>query len=611
MKAIADNLVKKFSLVKGIKDILFFMKRSGVRARFFTFSLLLSIGVTLFNLYSVSLLFPLVNGIIANNFNNVTKIQLVGTIIRHFPHIFSSSVRIFIFLVIWLYATIIIKNLLQYSALLTTQHQAKKAGTWLRQVLLERCLGFGKRFFDNRRISEIRDILIDSSTVIDSQFKLLQTFLLVIVNFGIMVWISWKLTLIACIVFPIVNMLTRKIIRSIREQVKLAKADSLALSDKVFNIIFCMPLVKGFAKEKKEKIAFEVVSNKDVEQTFKTNRLLNLVSPIEDIGSTTGTLLIALGMAFLFHIDHGLDATGSFIFIYLATRIIPGLNSINDFELGVAQASADVAQIDSILLDDPSQHIVIDGRKDFSGLKEGIELRDLRFAYSPENGDVLKGVSLFIEKGKITALVGPTGSGKSTIGNLLLRFYDCPPNSIFVDGVDIRDYKSESLRRHMSFVGQDVMLFNDTIRNNIVYASDSPVSEEYLRSVAEKAFVHKFVSKFPDSYDTIVGEHGVRLSGGEKQRLSIARAMIKGSDILILDEATSAMDSRTEESVVEAINDMHGGKTILLISHRHSMLRKADKIAYVDDGRIVEQGTLEELIAKKGAFYAQWQSQRW
>jgi subfamily B ATP-binding cassette protein MsbA len=220
----------------------------------------------------------------------------------------------------------------------------------------------------------------------------------------------------------------------------------------------------------------------------------------------------------------------------------------------------------------------------------------------------LQGVNLRIRKGETTAIVGKTGAGKTTIGNLLLRLYDCPPDSILIDGTDIRSYTAASLRKRMAFVSQESFLFDDTIRANICFAEEN-IPEATLVDAAKRARIYDFIQSLPQGFDTKIGEEGILLSGGEKQRISIARAFVKGADIIILDEATNSLDARTEQLVTEAMHEIMDGKTVIVIAHRLATIRKADTIAVMENGTVVEQGTFDGLMQNQGQFYAYWQAQ--
>jgi subfamily B ATP-binding cassette protein MsbA len=426
---------------------------------------------------------------------------------------------------------------------------------------------------------------------------------------GAMIHISWKLSIVSVISFPLVNLLTKKVIVRIQETLKKSEEASANLNDKVMNLIYGMPIVKGFAKEEEEKKLFNEASKDEISQSFNTQKVANLLRPIEDIGSTTSTLMLALGMALIIYLDHSIDASGAFVFFYLAQKIVPGLNAINNFRFGMIKSTRAVEEINE-LLEGSDQFIIHEGHKQFEHFERGIEIRNLSFSYGEHHNPILKNVSMVFPKGKMTAIVGPTGSGKSTITNLLLRFYETPPGSIFVDGVDIREFTIRSLRKKMSFVGQDVLLFNSTIGENITYGRNDEVSEEVLHDLGRKTAVHDFVEKLPNQYGTVIEERGSNFSGGEKQRISIARALMKDHDILIMDEATSSLDAKTEERIIEAVEGMKKDKTLIVISHRLSTIKKADCIIYIDKGEVKEQGTLDELLALDGEFAKQWLSQK-
>jgi subfamily B ATP-binding cassette protein MsbA len=234
-------------------------------------------------------------------------------------------------------------------------------------------------------------------------------------------------------------------------------------------------------------------------------------------------------------------------------------------------------------------------------VKNSIEYKDVGFAYDGVGSMTLSGVNLEIKKGDMVAFVGSSGAGKTTIVNLLPRFYDASEGSILIDGVNIKDYKLASLRDNISLVTQDVMLFNDTAKYNIAYGTDG-ASDETLTNAAIAAYAHDFISKMPQGYMTKIGERGTKLSGGEKQRIAIARAILKDSPILILDEATSALDSESELIVKKALDNLMKGRTTLVIAHRLSTVRNADKIVVVEDGHITEMGTHFELLEKNGSY---------
>jgi ABC-type multidrug transport system fused ATPase/permease subunit len=261
------------------------------------------------------------------------------------------------------------------------------------------------------------------------------------------------------------------------------------------------------------------------------------------------------------------------------------------------------------VLNDKDKFFVHSGSREFKGLKEKIEFKNLNFSYDKKI-PILKNINCIIEKGKMTAVIGYTGAGKTTIINLLLRFYEINPKSIFIDSTDIREFDIKSLREHIAVVTQEILLFNDTIKNNIIYGLKRKVNEKEMNKILKEARLHDFIISLPEGINAIIGDRGVKLSGGEKQRLAIARTLLKGSEILILDEATSSLDSKTEKLIQEAIDSAVKDRTSIVIAHRLSTIKNADKIIVIENGTVVEQGALKELIAKKGKFYEYWKEQK-
>jgi ATP-binding cassette subfamily B protein len=236
-----------------------------------------------------------------------------------------------------------------------------------------------------------------------------------------------------------------------------------------------------------------------------------------------------------------------------------------------------------------------------------IEFRDVHFAYDPERA-ILKGVDLAVEPGQTLAIVGPSGSGKSTIGRLLFRFYDVSAGAVLIDGQDIRDVSQNSLHNAIGVVPQDTVLFNDTIYYNIAYGRDAATRAE-IEQAAKAAQIHEFVQSLPNGYDTMVGERGLKLSGGEKQRVGIARSLLKNPPILLLDEATSALDTQTEHEIQESLIQMGQGRTVMIIAHRLSTVVHADRIVVLEQGQIVESGSHDELLAQEGRYSHLWHLQ--
>ncbi len=243
-----------------------------------------------------------------------------------------------------------------------------------------------------------------------------------------------------------------------------------------------------------------------------------------------------------------------------------------------------------------------EGKLEVDRAKGEIEFRHVTFYYPGKDTPALNDINMHIEAGKTVALVGRSGSGKSTIANLMTRFYDVSEGSILLDGHDLRDYRLGALRNQVALVSQNVHLFNDTVANNIAYARDEQYSRAEIEEAARMAYAMDFINKMENGLDTVIGENGVMLSGGQRQRIAIARALLRDCPILILDEATSALDTESERAIQSALDELQKNRTSLVIAHRLSTIEKADEILVIEDGRIVERGMHAELLAKKGVY---------
>ncbi|MEI8175381.1 MAG: ABC transporter ATP-binding protein [Candidatus Omnitrophota bacterium] len=596
-----------------------FLRIMGVRPVYIILPVILSMIVAGFEGVSVGLLVPLAKGVAGNNFDFVRDIPVIKHLFRLFPSVvhdmtegLSRNRTMFLFLVIAIFLMVVIKNMVAYlnATLSARWHTRFKKNIY--SYIFNRCISFGKLFFDQTSQGYVHLVLRYSENVIDlvrAFEKLVDNFFILIVYFVIMLFISWRLTIVTICLFPILYLSLRLMIRKLEQIATSQNTVQVELSRKVFNILSCIPLVKAYSKEDETKEMYAAI-NEDLRRfEYKRQRVIALVGPVQELIITGALLIMIAVVALLLAKDHQAAEISIFVvFFYAARRALPMFNIFNDMKIVIAQAKPPVKEILKVL-DSEEKFTIPDGHRTFEGLKSGIVFNHLNFSY-PDTVGVLRDISVAVKQGAMTAIVGPTGSGKTTLISLLMRFYDCPAGAILLDETDIRAFTLKSIRAHIALVSQDALVINDTLRNNIIFGLDRNVGEDELMEVVKKAQLYDFITRLPHRLDTEVGDRGVKLSGGERQRVAIARSLIKGSSIFILDEATSSLDSSTEHLIQKAIDEAVAGRTAIVIAHRLSTIRKADKVVVIDQGRVAEEGTIDELLARQGAFYRYWNEQK-
>ncbi|MEF1291140.1 lipid A ABC transporter ATP-binding protein/permease MsbA [Vibrio sp. M260118] len=414
----------------------------------------------------------------------------------------------------------------------------------------------------------------------------------------LMFWNSWQLSLVLIVVAPIVAWGISFVSKRFRKISKNMQEAMGSVTSSAEQMLKGHKVVLSYGGQEVEKARFDSVSNGMRQQSMKLVAAQAIANPVIQVIASLA-LVVVLFLASVDSIRTELTP-GTFTVVFSAMfglmRPLKALTNVtSDFQRGMAASQTLFALMDLETEQD-------NGKYQVEKVRGEIEVKDVTFTYEGKEKPALSNVSFKIPKGKTVALVGRSGSGKSTIANLFTRFYDVDSGNIYLDDHDVRDYSLTNLRSHFALVSQNVHLFNDTIANNISYAANEQYSREQIEHAARLAYAMDFIDNMDDGLDTMIGENGASLSGGQRQRIAIARALLRDAPVLILDEATSALDTESEKAIQSALDELQKNKTVLVIAHRLSTIENADEILVVDEGEIVERGNHSELIEKDGAY---------
>ena len=422
--------------------------------------------------------------------------------------------------------------------------------------------------------------------------------LLIVGYLVLMISISWQLSLFSVLFLPVVGLIIGSIVKKLRHPASQSMQRTGEMISVLDESLGGIKIIKTYTATEYIKSKFHALNQSISNILYWMARRQLLASPMSEfLGITAVAVILIFGGTL---VENGaLSGAGFIAFIAAFSQITRPVRALIDQFSSVNQGVAAGERLFEVL-DAENEIKDAPDAKDFEGFNDKIEFRNIHFSYD-DSREIIHGVSFEVRKGETVALVGPSGGGKSTLSELLERFYDVDSGDILFDGVSIRDYKQDSLRGAMSLVSQDTVLFNDSIKNNIALGNRN-ASDEEIVAACKIANAHNFIMESPEGYDTNIGDRGSKLSGGQRQRLSIARAVLKNPEILILDEATSALDTESEKLVQDALYKLLKGRTSVVIAHRLSTIMNADRIFVIDEGRIVEEGKHEDLIAKGGVY---------
>jgi ATP-binding cassette, subfamily B, bacterial MsbA len=566
-------------------------------------TIILSFSGALFNGVSTALIVPVLLDFLGQTVNLKGAPPVIQFLIAPFDGL-PQSYRLAVMAGAILLA-IILKNLTTYASTLVSSSLARSLTADLREAGLRLLLEVDMDYYAKMKIGDIMNRLggeIGRTTgAISSVIGMVSNAITVFVFIGLLLWISWQLTIISTGLLALVMLANQYSIHRAKHFGKELSEMSKNYSVKVFEALSGIRLVKATGNEDREyQIITKLIRDRE-KADFQSQANYAAIGPVNEVTSIVALLMIVILGRMFFATQITSLSTVLLTYLLVLFRTLPLISALNNARSKFANSAASVEVVGDLLRRD-NKPIMGNGSIPYTHLKKEIRFNQISFRYPDHENWVLRDVTLQLPQGTTLALVGASGAGKSTIADLLPRFYDPTSGSITIDGTDLREFDMKTLRRSMGIVSQETFLFNDSVRNNIAYARLDATDEEII-AAAKRANAYEFIERLPQGLQTMIGDRGVLLSGGQRQRIAIARALLQDPEILILDEATSALDTVSERLVQEAIDALSNDRTTLVIAHRLSTVQKAHQIAVLDKGVVVEVGTHNELLKQNG-YYA-------
>ena len=570
----------------------------------------------LFNTFNYAMIMPILNAMFSEGYAfqpvyEMPALSFKGEELQQwlnyiYPHVFGTEWRItnvLAMLAVILIAMNLLSNLFRYLGGYTVEQLRVTTVQRMRNAMFDSVVCKDVGYFSGQRKGDIMSRI--TSDVLVVQFCITNTLqvafrepFLIIGYLVLMLSISWQLALFSVLFLPMVGFIIGNIVKKLRHPASKSQRKMGELVSVLDESLGGIKILKTYTATEYIKEKFHALNQSLSNTLLWMARRQQLASPMSEfLGITAVAVILVFGGSLV--MNGSLSAAGFIAFIAAFSQITRPVRAFIDQFANINQGVAAGERIFAVL-DSKNEINDAPDAKEFEGLKDKIEFRNVRFSYD-ESREIIQGVSFEVRKGETVALVGPSGGGKSTLSELMERFYDANSGDILFDGESIRNYKQDSLRSVMSLVSQETVLFNDTIKSNISLGKPNATDEDIIEA-CKVANAHNFIMESPEGYETNIGDRGAKLSGGQRQRLSIARAVLKNPEFLILDEATSALDTESEKLVQDALTKLLKGRTSVVIAHRLSTIMNADRIFVIDEGRIVEEGKHDDLIAKGGVY---------
>jgi subfamily B ATP-binding cassette protein MsbA len=566
--------------------------------------------VTLLDIFRLSAIVPIVDRVFTNKpimFTHGKLPAFVESILNQLNVL--TPLKVLYLLLIAVPIALIIRAVFEFLQSYIMSDVGQKVIRDVRNLIYDKLQSLSLDYFTQKRSGELISRITNDVKLIENAVSYALTDLVYqsfqVICFALLTFfINWRMALISIVVLPLVSVpmiVVGRILRKLskRSQEKMADINSLLVET-----FIGVRIVRAFCAEARELDRFKKQNHDYYRIAMKSIKRMLI------LGNATELIGIAVALFIIFYsgrqVIEGVLSFGAFaLFMAALLSLIRPFKKLSQVNSIMQQAVAASSRIYEVLDTSPSIQEKR-GAQILAGFKNNIVFEDVRFKYAEQ--DILNGINLQVKKGETLAVVGPSGVGKTTLVDLIPRFYDPKKGRILIDGIDIRDLTLKSLRQQIGIVTQETILFNDTIRNNILYGKPD-ASQQEIEQAAKQAYAHDFIEYLALGYDTIIGDRGMKLSGGERQRIAIARALLKNAPILILDEATSQLDLKSERVVQEALDKLVEGRTVFIVAHRLSTVRNAKTIVFLDEGRIIEQGSHEELLKKDGLYRCLYQIQ--